>query len=916
MSAKKLLTITISAVAVFAAYFGVRVIFAAPTCDPSGVCSVLTTDGSGNFGIGANSDGVSSLFIKTVDHSASYNGLKIVSNNGVDPVFIVRNDGVITMASGTAFADAGLVFPDGSKQVMAFTGAASSISAGNVSAGSFGSNLGGGVYSFPAALAVGATTTTGLPTNGLYVVGNVGIGTSAPEYQLNLYGASNKLGLTYSTTLEYGAIGAELNVDSEGNLYIKATKRGPSILARNILLADNGGKVGIATTTPAYPLSVAGTIQSSTGGFRFPDGTTQTTAATAGTNYFALSGTSLYPTSTAYNFGIGTTTPAFPLHVIGNGKFTGNLNAATGYSIENSGYNYGSGAHNFYRPYMTLAQGLAAAGELSSAKSLFINIDADNNDTTSTVVFGNNANGSSASQIMVIQENGNVGIGTGTAYAKLQINGGDIYILNNGNNPRFLLADSTSGGEWAGMRWLSASDILQIGTDTGGYVMHFTETGNIGIGTTTPATALSVVGQLSMNNNKILGLATPTLTTDAATKAYVDSVAGGSTNYFTISGDNLYPTSTAYKLGIGTSTPAAKLTLSNNVATDYLDNFSEYQILMHTGSSALMSYGLGIKGSTMVFNSGAGAYSFDRGGSANTMTLSTAGNVGIATTTPTYPLTVAGVIHSSTGGYRFPDGTTQTSAGATYAGTGSWLGVNYFQVTAGSGIYLRNGGGAPLQAFSNDGGGAYMSFHRGGAYAVNMGLDPDGSFAIGGWSDGTVNRIKVETTGNTTFGSTGTAKINVGTIDPPYTINGEQYATYLPGMIGQKEETTGEILITCPLRQSLSEASNVQLVTCKTAIDFNKQEKGSDLWLFSKTTNLTKQMDKMTVLLTPSFDGKVWYEKDVKNNVLNIFSIPASDHSLSTNLSISYRLTAPRFDSEKWLNTRNDSGVDGFILNY
>ena len=38
--------------------------------------------------------------------------------------------------------------------------------------------------------------------------------------------------------------------------------------------------VGIGTSTPAYPLDVAGRIRSSSGGFVFPDGTTQTTAGT------------------------------------------------------------------------------------------------------------------------------------------------------------------------------------------------------------------------------------------------------------------------------------------------------------------------------------------------------------------------------------------------------------------------------------------------------------------------------------------------------------------------------------------------------------------------------------------------------------------------------------------------------------
>jgi hypothetical protein len=40
----------------------------------------------------------------------------------------------------------------------------------------------------------------------------------------------------------------------------------------------------------------------------------------------------------------------------------------------------------------------------------------------------------------------------------------------------------------------------------------------------------------------------------------------------------------------------------------------------------------------------------------------------------------------------------------------------------------------PLQAFSTGGTGAIMSFHRGGVYAVNMGLDSDNVFRLGGWS--------------------------------------------------------------------------------------------------------------------------------------------------------------------------------------
>jgi hypothetical protein len=44
-------------------------------------------------------------------------------------------------------------------------------------------------------------------------------------------------------------------------------------------------------------------------------------------------------------------------------------------------------------------------------------------------------------------------------------------------------------------------------------------------------------------------------------------------------------------------------------------------------------------------------------------------NVGIGTTTPAFPLDVAGIIRSSTGGFMFPDGSTQATAAGNVAGT-------------------------------------------------------------------------------------------------------------------------------------------------------------------------------------------------------------------------------------------------------
>ena len=83
--------------------------------------------------------------------------------------------------------------------------------------------------------------------------------------------------------------------------------------------------------------------------------------------------------------------------------------------------------------------------------------------------------------------------------------------------------------------------------------------------------------------------------------------------------------------------------------------------------------------------------------------------------------------------------------------TNNWTGVNYFRSNQNT-----TGSNPPLQAYSNDSGGAIMSFHRGGYYAVNMGLDSDNVFRIGGWS-ASANRLQMDMSGNLTMAGNVTA---------------------------------------------------------------------------------------------------------------------------------------------------------------
>lgn len=73
------------------------------------------------------------------------------------------------------------------------------------------------------------------------------------------------------------------------------------------LVIEPGGNVGIGVADPGYRLSVGGVIESTTGGFRFPDGTTQTTAATGGGGVWSQNGSEIYYTTGPV--GIGTNDP-------------------------------------------------------------------------------------------------------------------------------------------------------------------------------------------------------------------------------------------------------------------------------------------------------------------------------------------------------------------------------------------------------------------------------------------------------------------------------------------------------------------------------------------------------------------------------------------------------------------------------
>jgi hypothetical protein len=96
---------------------------------------------------------------------------------------------------------------------------------------------------------------------------------------------------------------------------------------------------------------------------------------------------------------------------------------------------------------------------------------------------------------------------------------------------------------------------------------------------------------------------------------------------------------------------------------------------------------------------------------------------------------------------------------------GTVTGQTYFQSNLGATSGATSG--PPLQAYSTGNNSAFMSFHKGGYYAVNMGLDSDNVLRIGGWS-AAASRWELDMSGNNWAASSFRAPIFYDSNDTSY----------------------------------------------------------------------------------------------------------------------------------------------------
>lgn len=116
--------------------------------------------------------------------------------------------------------------------------------------------------------------------------------------------------------------------------------------------------------------------------------------------------------------------------------------------------------------------------------------------------------------------------------------------------------------------------------------------------------------------------------------------------------------------------------------------------------------------------------------------------------------------NNDTGYYADPNSTSRLNN--VNANNGNWYGATYFYANRNT-----TSDSPALQAYSDNGSGAIMSFHRGGYYAVNFGLDSDNIMRIGGWSAAT-NRWQLDMSGNNWVAGSSRAPIFYDSQDTNY----------------------------------------------------------------------------------------------------------------------------------------------------
>ena len=349
--------------------------------------------------------------------------------------------------------------------------------------------------------------------------GNVGIATDAPSSKLHVVGSSS---LDGAVVINDSSADVDFRVESNGNA--------------NMLFVDGGNdRVGIGTAAPACDLHIGGTNPQIRIGDDGAEDTSLCFMGNAQDFYIALDDTTddlTIGTGTTIgsnvkmvvenggNVGIGETAPGAPLHIKKAATTASSPFELLRLEVEDGGVDLVSGmgaSIDFYMPHDSASfRGAYIAAQKESSPD-----DAE----SIGLRFGTCANGATVQTNMVLDEDGNLGIGTTSPVGTLTINASSLNpIASLGGQSNYALviqgSDTTDEGRGIAFGGNGSSDvgaaIIAIDKDSGAKgdlafytkqstsssanpveAMRIDDAGNVGIAHTAPPNTLSIGANVS-----------------------------------------------------------------------------------------------------------------------------------------------------------------------------------------------------------------------------------------------------------------------------------------------------------------------------------------------------------------------------------------------------------------------------------
>jgi hypothetical protein len=411
---------------------------------------------------------------------------------------------------------------------------------------------------------------------------SVGIGTTSPTQLLHVAGNVRITGALYDGNNAAGTSGQILSSTGTGTDWVSksdlslvdgsgtanyVSKWSDTDTLTNSIIYDNGSAVGIGTSSPNRLLTIKNSSDGANGlSFQSYASTSElgyiryeqtndildianTSGFASGGLKFSTSNTERMRITSAGNVGIGTASPAAKLHVDGAfGTSSGAYISGSTYGM--LGVNRGASNASAGVQYYNIGSQKWFAG---------IYENTDN--------FGFYSVGTSSFPMVIEYSTGNVGIGTSSPAGNLHIASATdtgIRIQAGASSLSYIdLADTASGAPAGSIAYNHIVDALTFATGGSNTErMRITTTGNVGIGTSSPASKLDVNGDIATSGDIILTGAKGIYFDNAGSKYLDDYEVGTWTMGVTFGGES---TGVTYNFNSGTYTKIGRQVTVNGL---------------------------------------------------------------------------------------------------------------------------------------------------------------------------------------------------------------------------------------------------------------------------------------------------------------------------------------------------------------